>query len=247
MSKPIRIKNSTEFDMLMKGLAQDIVDANVHYQLHKNLNNAISEYVTELNQSAAFWNLAISAQVDATLLRLCRAYDSHTASLSLPRLLATIEANLHIFDTPKFKERLKDNPFVESLASDCRMPNKNELDADIALASSADPLVSRLLAWRNNIGAHRNPKETLSPNSVVVDPLDFTGVEVLLERAASILNKYSMLFKALGYSTTMVGADDYKYVLGCIRKDLEAKDREWEEEMAKYEKAIPNQPLKHAG
>jgi AbiU2 len=139
VSKPIGIKNSTEFDSLMKGLARDIVDANVHYRLHKNLNNAIPEYVTELNQSAAFWNQTISAQVDATLLRLCRAYDSHTASLSLPRLLATIEANLHIFDTPKFKERLKDSPFVESLASDCRIPDKIELKADIALVSSADP------------------------------------------------------------------------------------------------------------
>jgi AbiU2 len=89
VTKPIRIKDSAEFDSLMKGLARDIVNANVHYRLHKSLNDAIPEYVTELNQSAAFWNLTISAQIDASLLRLCRAYDSHTASLSLPRLLAT--------------------------------------------------------------------------------------------------------------------------------------------------------------
>jgi hypothetical protein len=81
----------------------------------------------------------------------------------------------------------------------------------------------------------------------VVDPLDFAEVEVLLERAVSILNKYSLLFGALAYSTSMVGADDYKYVLDCIRKDIEARDREWKEEMAKYEKAIPNQSLKHDG
>jgi hypothetical protein len=238
MSKPIRIKDSAEFDSLMKGLARDIVDASIHYRLHKNLNNAIPEYVTELNQSAAFWNLTISAQIDATLLRLCRAYDSHTASLNLPRLLATIEANLHIFDTPEFKQRLKDNPFVESLASDCRIPDKNGLKADIALVSGTDTLVKRLLAWRNNIGAHRNPRETLVPNSVVVGPLKYSEIEALLERAISILNKYSLLFGALAYSTSMVGADDYKYVLDCIRKDIAARNREFEDEMAKYE-SIP--------
>jgi len=193
MSKPIRIKDSAEFDSLMKGLARDIVDANIHYRLYKNLNDAISEYVNELNQSAAFWNLTFSAQLDATLLRLSRAYDSHTASLNLPRLLATIKAHLHIFDTQDFKQRLKDNPFVESLASDCRIPDKNELKADIDLVSTTDTLVKRLLAWRNNIGAHRNPRETLAPNSVVVAPLKYSEIESLLDRAITILNKYSLL------------------------------------------------------
>lgn len=219
----------------MKGLAQDIVDANIHYRFHQDLNSAIPEYVSELNQAATFWNLTMSAQVDATLLRLCRAYDSHSASLSLPRLLATIEANLHIFETPAFKERLKKNPFVESLAKDSRVPDKNELKADIILASSSDPLVSSLLAWRNNIGAHRNPRETLSPSSVVVDPLKFSDVEKLLERAIRILNKYSLLFAALAYSTSMVGADDFKYVLGCIRNDLLTRDRDLKEQIAKLE------------
>jgi HEPN superfamily AbiU2-like protein len=234
VTKPIRIKDSVEFGSLMKGLARDIVNANIHYRLHKNLSDAIPEYVTELNQSAAFWNLTISAQIDAALLRLCRAYDSHTASLSLPRLLATIENNLHVFDTPQFKERLKDSPFVESLARDCRIPKKKELKADFTIVSASDPLVKRLLAWRNNIGAHRNPRETLSPNSVVVAPLEYPEIEELLGRSKSILNQYSLLFRALEYSVSMVGADDYKYVLGCIRKDIAAGDREFEKEMAKY-------------
>ena len=235
MSKPIRIKNSAEFDSLMKGLARDIVDANIHYRLYKNLNNAISEYVTELNQSPAFWNLTFSAQIDATLLRLSRAYDSHTVSLNLPRLLATIKANLHIFDTQDFKQRLKDNPFVESLANDCRIPDINELKADIDLVSTTDTLVKRLLEWRNNIGTHRNPRVTLVPNSVMVAPLKYSEIESLLERAITILNNYSMLFGALAYSASMVGANDYKDVLDCIRKDIADKNREFKEEMAKYE------------
>ena len=122
---------------------------------------------------------------------------------------------------------------------DVRIPDKSELAADIALVSNTDPLVHRLLAWRNNIGAHRNPRETITPNSVIVDPLEFVEIGELLERAIHILNKYSLLFGALAYSTSMVGADDYKYVLNCIRKDLAARNREFTEEMAKYEKSSP--------
>lgn len=216
MPKPIRIKNSAEFDSLMKGLARDIVDSALYFYLHQNLNNSIPNYITELNQIKAFWRLTISAQIDAALIRLCRAYDSHTASLSLPRLLLTVETNLEIFDTPNFKERLKDNPFVESLAEVSRVPDKTRLKSDIALVSESNTLVGRLLKWRNNFGAHRNPREMLAPNSIVVDPLTLEEIEILVERAVLILNRYSKLFSAHTYSTSMIGADDYKYVLDCI-------------------------------
>ena len=112
-------------------------------------------------------------------------------------------------------------------------PDKNELKADMDLVSDTDVLVKRLLAWRNNIVAHRNPKETLAPNSIVVAPLEYSEIEDLLKRAIRIINKYSVLFKELAYSTSMVGADDYKYVLDCVRKDLTLKKRKFEEEMAK--------------
>lgn len=239
MTKPIRIKNSDEFDALIEGLAHDIVDANVHFRLHQNLSDSIADYCIELNQSRAFWNLTISAQLDAALLRLCRAYDSDSSSLSLPRLLATIECNPDIFDTPDFKERLMDNPFVEGLTDVDRIPDKDDLVADIKLVSKRDPFVSRLLKWRNNIGAHRDPRETITPNSVVGDPLNFTEIEYLLTSAIGILNRYSSLFKAVTYSTSMVGADDYSYVLGCIKRDITEREREFEEEMAKCEKSSP--------
>lgn len=239
MVKPIRIKDAAEFDSLMRGLASDIVDAQVHYRLHQALNESIAEYCTELNQSPAFWNLTFSAQIDAALLRLCRAYDSDGSALSLARLLATIEVNLDIFETPHFKQRLSDNPFVESLAEDDRVPDRAELTRNLKLVSRSDPLVSKLLGWRNNIGAHRNPRETISRNSTVTAPLGIDDVKELLERAIHILNTYSRLFRALTYSTSMVGADDYKYVLESIRGAVAEADRRFTEEMAKYEESSP--------
>lgn len=217
----------------MEGLARDIVNANIHFRMYQNLNDSISDYCSELNQSPTFWQLTISAQIDAALLRLCRAYDSHGSALSLPRLLITINQNLGIFQTPHFKARLKDNPFVESLASDNRVPDKSTLAADIKLVSESDHLVSRLLKWRNNIGAHRNPNETIMPNCIAGDSLKFAEIKELLARAIHILNRYSALFKALSYSSNMIGSDDYIYVLGCVRRDIETRKQQLAEEMAK--------------
>ena len=45
-------------------------------------------------------------------------YDKDSRSLSLLSLLDTIAINVHYFDEAEFRERLKDNPFVDSLAGD---------------------------------------------------------------------------------------------------------------------------------
>lgn len=234
MPKPIQITSADDFATLLQGLANDIVNANIHFRLYQDLNASIAEYCTELNQSPTFWNLTISAQLDATLVRLCRAFDSQKPALSLSTWLATIASNLEIFDTPNFKERLSDNPFVESLASEDRTPSKDQLDNDSALVSSSDSLVKKLLRWRNNVGAHRSPLETISPNSAAGPPLEFDEIQTLLERANAVLNRYSQLFQAVTFSVSMVGADDYKYVLNSIRDSVLESKRKFEKELAKY-------------
>ncbi len=239
MPKPLKITSADHFGALLQGLANDIVDANIHFRLFQDLNESIAEYCTELNQSPTFWNLTISAQLDAALIRLCRAFDSQQSALSLSTWLATIASNLEIFDTPNFKERLSDNPFVESLASEDRRPSKDQLDKDSALASSRDPLVKKLLRWRNNVVAHRSPLETISPSSAAGSPLELDKIKALLKRAHELLDRYSQLFQAVTHSTSMIGADDYKYVLKSIRDSVTESKREFDEEMAKYGEESP--------
>ena len=89
----------------------------------RTLLTANPEYKEVFNESNTFWSLKVRALYDATLSCLCRAYDQHSKPLSLKNLIATIEANLEIFDTANFKERLRGNPFVESLTQTVRRPN----------------------------------------------------------------------------------------------------------------------------
>lgn len=239
MPKPLKITNAEEFGALLDGLADDIVYANIHFRLYQDLNESIAEYCIELNESLTFWRLTVPAQLDAALIRLYRVFDSHQSALSLSTWLATIVCHLKIFDTPNFKERLSDNPFVESLASENRRPSKDQLDKDSALVSASDPLVKKLLRWRNNVGAHRSPLETISPNSAAGPPLEFDVIKALLERAHELLDRYSGLFQAVTYATSMVGADDYKYVLKSIRASMTESKRKVDEEVAKYGEKSP--------
>jgi hypothetical protein len=67
-----------------------------------------------------------------------------------------VKANPTIFDEVKFRERLKDNPAVDSLARYGTIPDPAEVERDLALTSAKDPDVSVLYQWRGSIVAHKN-------------------------------------------------------------------------------------------
>src|SRR6267378_3311237 len=114
----IDVSDSAEFKRLLEALVDELIDARDHFRLHQDLDAAIPEYGVEFNQSPVFWNMTRSAHMDATLIRLFKAYDLYEGkpSLNLRNFLETIKAHLHLFDEPNFRERLKENAFVDSLA-----------------------------------------------------------------------------------------------------------------------------------
>lgn len=223
----LKFKSAEEFRRLLTALLDDLIDARFHFSLHQNLAKASEEYATEFAQSPTFWGLTLSSHMDAVLLRLCRAYDTyeHTA-LNLRNLLDTVRANLSIFDEPNFRQRLRANRFVESLAAELRPPDHAQLEKDIDAVSDSDPLVRKLVMWRHNYVAHRNSHFTLNPNKFDAQyPLLFAEIDVLLDRALEIGNRYSLLFDASAHATLMVGRDDYLNILKAVREHVEAYKR----------------------
>jgi hypothetical protein len=228
----LKFKSAEEFRRLLTALLGDLVDARFHFSLHQNLAKAGEEYATEFAQSPTFWGLTLNAHMDAVLLRLCRAYDTyeHTA-LTLRNLLDTIQAHLSIFDEPNFRQRLKGNSFVDSLAAELRPPDQAQLKNDIKAVSNSDPLVHKLVMWRHNYIAHRNSHFALNPKQFDAQyPLLFAEIDVLLNRGLEIGNRYSLLFDASAHSTLMVGRDDYLRVLKAVREHVEASERRLDEE-----------------
>ena len=216
-----KINSSEEFERLMEGLADDLVHAKIHFRLHQDLSKSVKEYEREFNESRTFWFLTFRAQFDACVFRLCRAYDQNDAALHLNNWLEVISQNMKLFDIDEFKTRLKGNPFVESLSLNVKRPNSEQLKKDIKSTSNENPFVKKLTILRNNIFAHRNAKLTLNNRNILEErPIKTEEIEKLLDQGIEILNRYSKLFKALSYSTQIVGHDDYRYVLESIKKDI---------------------------
>lgn len=230
----IKIDNSKQFHHLLKALASELVEGNIHYKLHRDLVDSISIYSTEINQSTTFWSLTIKSHLDVSMYRLCKIYDQHSKSLNLKNLLDTIKKNIGIFDVEDFRERLKDNPFVDSLSKDSRKPDKRQLAKDVAYVTARDnPLVDRLIkGWRNNLLAHIGARPIVQGKDITKKyPVTSEEIGELLTNGMSILNRYSHLFSANTYSTQMVGHDDYNFVLKSIKENLNQINKRHEEEI----------------
>lgn len=224
----INIKDSAEFERLLKALSDDVVDAHIHYQLYKELAEAIIKHPLVVKQSNIFWTFTLQAHLNSSVYALSRAYDQNTSSLHLRSWLSTIQTNLHLFDEDGFRERLKDNPYVASLAQDLRKPDASVLKEDIAASSNSDPLVKKLTIYRGSRIAHRNAKNLIAPQRVGdSQALTFEDLNMLLERAKTILNRYSYLFSASVYSTQVVGHDDYEYIFTCVEEKVELARQQW--------------------
>ncbi|MFC1846869.1 hypothetical protein ACFLYS_02275 [Chloroflexota bacterium] len=223
----IEIKSAEQFDSLLNSLSDEIVSAEVYFKLREDLLSSVVEYRDVFIQSNTFWSLISKAFLIATLSYMCRAYDQHSKSLSLINLLETVRVNLSIFKIVNFRERLRDSPFVESFSSEAREPNIEVLDRDISLVKENDPLVNKLIIWRNNIIAHKTAPNIVDEVDVTLNyPLSLDETRKLLTRATSILNKYSSLFRASSYSTQILGHDDYLYILRTLNDSFQKHEEE---------------------
>jgi hypothetical protein len=226
----IKIKSADELNKLFNALALEIVDANIYHWLYSDLVDSIKDNTREFSQSNTFWHFTFDALHDARMIRLCRVFDQEPNSLNLFNLLETIKANVHFFDKEHFRQRLKDNAFVDSLAEVDRIPNELQLDKDIWFASDQNPLVKKLMIWRNNIIAHRGAKVSVGKDHILANnPLSQQEIETLLDKCFAIFNRYSSLYRASTRARKVVGHDDYKSLLKFIKLGL----RKWDEDIEK--------------
>lgn len=118
----VEFESEKQFQTLLSSRARELVDANVHWSLRKDLESQLEPFSAEFNQCVTFWSLTLQAHLDATIFRLIRVYDGNSSSLSLRNFLDTIAGNLEFFDVDRFRERVKGNPFVDSLIADANQP-----------------------------------------------------------------------------------------------------------------------------
>ncbi|MDP9144028.1 MAG: hypothetical protein M3N43_04930, partial [Actinomycetota bacterium] len=191
----------------------------------RELHQSLCDHPLVSSQSHTFWQLTLTAHINTCMHILCRAYDQDTQALHLRSWLFTIREHLHLFDQEEFRRRLKDNPFVESLAPAPRKPDQALLEEDIRLCSPKDPLVKTLWIHRKSHVAHTEAKNMIAKrNPHDAYPLTVGNFEALLARAKAILNRYSSLFMAMTYEMQISGHDDYQCIFTCVEEKIQRNE-----------------------
>ena len=192
--------NADQFEKLTKSIATDMQTLAFHWRLYGDLRSSVGEFETELNESCTFWNLTFDAHRDATLFRLCRIYDQHSNALNLRNWLIAMRDNQDHFDASK------------------PMPTTTELQYDIPLVSDCDPEVKMIVRLRNNLIAHRAAKSiTCAATAASNCSPKHDDIDLLINRAREVVNKYTTYLNRESFSTTIVGHDDYRNVLESVR------------------------------
>jgi hypothetical protein len=237
-AKEIRVRSEAEFERLRDRIDLEASHATHHWDLLKGLEASREDYYLEMSVSNTFWHLTCIAQRDAVLSGLCRLYDKHGGALSLGRFILTVKANRDLFSDVAFRERLKDNPYVDTLVNH-RAIDDAELDRELASVSGSDPLVSRLWDLRDTVISHTDADRIRRGAPKASQRwLPAQEIEMLLRRAAAITSKYSLLYRASLYGG-IAGADDYKSTLRLLRKALSSQEAEIEKGIEQIQRRTP--------
>jgi AbiU2 len=230
----IPVESEAAFGTLLTSLTEDTVTASIHWRLCKDLWASVPEFVGELNQSPAFWTLTFNAHREVALFRLGRLYDQQNGGLAF-RAWSTRLPPISTYSTmPSFASDSKIILIVESLARSARRPDDATLAQDAASVSEkSDLLVRRLLSIRNRVLAHRDPRVVLGTVQNPSNTVDNADIDALLDRAATIIKRYGIMFRAGSSLMSIVGQDDFRRVLEHVRRDLAAYEKQIAEEVAR--------------
>jgi hypothetical protein len=217
-SKPL---STEEFDRILEAITNQVVEANIYFRLFKDLLKTLDtdEYQDIQLVSRTFWSLTLNAHYYTAIHYLCRVFDQNPLGLHLKSFLTAVEANLHLFSEAEFRKRLKDNVYVDDLASVHRIPDDKQLEEDMRLCSEQNDndLVKTLMRHRHAYLAHNDGGYVVKQKDIRSQlPLPISDLDVLMARASKIVNRYSTLYKAESHSTQILGYDDYKHVLESI-------------------------------
>jgi len=188
---------------LISRLGHEIADAQMNYCLFKDLINERLQNGEVFSHSRAFWELTIYALKEAYLIGLCRIYDDHKKGVNIVRLLDRIKS------------------FANASKANAALLDMVQLDNDILYVKRGNPLVKKLVLWRNKLFAHMAADVTLEKSPILRNnQISDAEYQELLSCCFTMINRYSVVFCDVSYAGRINGQDDYKILLELAKLGL---------------------------
>ena len=205
--------DAKEFSRRLSALAQDIIDAHVHYKLWRELQKQQKDNPAIMAQSPAFWRLTMRAHLNSCLYHLSRVYVAERFCMSISMLLAAIKENEKQFGRKGGVAGAGPGPLVECLVKNSKPLDGALLNEDMKVCAVSDVLVRKLIATRAKGFSKVGTKVGVSPKrDEEALLLGFRDIDMLLARALAVFRHYSSQFEVTSQSGKVIANDDYKHL-----------------------------------
>lgn len=214
--------DAREFSRRLSALAQDIIDAHIHYKLWRDLQKQHKANPLVMAQSPTFWRLTLKAHLTTSLYHLARVFVPERNAMSIGMLLSVIRENDKVFS--RKATALAGSPLAECLAKNGKVLDPSSLTEDIAVCAGGDVLVRKLIDARAKGFAKVGTKAGLGiRRDAEAAILSFREMEILLMRALLVFRRYSDLFEATSQSGKVIANDDFKRLFEAADAMAEAR------------------------
>ncbi|HTC17368.1 MAG TPA: hypothetical protein VK695_16305 [Steroidobacteraceae bacterium] len=224
----MKIGDAVEFQRLLYSLVRELVDANIVFKLHSDLERSVDKFENAMNESRTFWLLTLQSTLDAAAYRLCKIYDQRTDGANLRSLLQTLQSQPELFLPEEYAKRVP-----AQLAEDPPALDAAQLARDVEFATAgSNPLVKKLLILRHNfyapLGASHSKADSQPADKY---PISRDEIESLLRAGMAIANRYSIAFRSHSHLMKMVGQDDFVQVLEAVHERITNLARRRDEQL----------------
>jgi hypothetical protein len=201
------IDTRRRFDNALASLVTECCRAWDHWTLLLHLNESVEEYSREIHQTTFFWNTVLRSLQDIVILRIATLLDPRKDVVSVPNILRIIKINA-LGNGSKLGIELEDFDEVK-------------IDDDIKSVHKLDPVVDKILTPRNDFLAHRSINIVATHRINLLPELKNEEVTAMLDLLYDLATKYALLYGQHRTGRHMVSSDDYKSLLGALRKGFD--------------------------
>jgi hypothetical protein len=226
--KAIRTDSEEEFERLLDDISLQASRAIEPWQLLKHLDAAREDYELEITETLMFWHIVFTSLYDVVLAYLGRLYDQTDGSLSIERLLKTIESHPAYFAEEAFRKRVPESPNAES-AKHAQM-DLGALKLEMKTVSTTDPVVEKLCNIRNHVVAHRCGRMVKLATMSSLGGLTVPEIDALIDRANGLISKYRRMYRPSYVSPSISWDQDYTLVLRLLKQNTDLNNARFKAE-----------------
>lgn len=230
--------NKEELEKIIESYCSRITYLNDCFMLHMLMINSQKDYLSEINEFPAFYQLSEKSFIHICIIELAKLYEYSDKSVSgIEKLINLCEANQNLF-LKKVHNELTDCENNEVVRSyDIKIDIKKDITEARSKLKDLCPIISNLKGQRDKFYAHLDKAYQNNPNALVTDyPLNYGEIKKLIHTVTLICNTFYQDLCRTAHACQTSNWDDIKNVFMIIKEYKKNKNKEFEAQLEELRK-----------